>query len=230
MRQVLLAGLLLALLSGCTTTGVGGVFGGVDDSVLNQVPSSEMGDVYAAMDRLDLAREELKLAEMREDRAGMAEKQAGYEQDLADNMVEQREIEADIAKMEAIIAANLGDPVETHKKLNGFKSDKLENETKRFEIEAEVNKVRHRIEDMDARIVEQQKKIDQIRSFKAPDTESVQDAAPAETSGESVQQPAQDAESGDVTMPDYLQVEEDPDAGPAKPDHPEDIQESGLQE
>ncbi|GAB7023964.1 hypothetical protein [Salidesulfovibrio brasiliensis] len=227
MKRFVLAGLLLALLSGCTTTGVGGVFGGVDDSLLNQVPSSEMGSVYSAMDRLDLAREELKLAELREDRAGMAEKLAGYEKDLADNMVDQREIEADIAKMETIIAAELGDSVETAKKLNDLRSDKLENETKRIEIEADVRKEAHRIEDMDARIARQEGEIERLKQFKAADTEPVEDVK----ADEPVQQETLDEPAGEkVNMPAYLKVEDDPDATPDKPDHPEDIEESGLAE
>lgn len=235
MKKIFGAVCLLGLLSGCTTTGV---FGGVDDSLVGQIPSSEMGEVYSAMDRLDLAEEELKLAELRTSRAERQEQLAEHEEELAENRVEHREIEVEIAKLEALEAQNLGDPAKNVKALNDYRADKLKNETERFGLEAEVKKTRHLIEDLDLRIAEQERMIRNVRKFKAAESSSEMDEGgtpePVETDLGN-EMPSDDASgiqsTGDeVDLPDYLQVEEDPDVTPVKPDHPEDINESGLAE
>lgn len=235
MKKILSAVCMLGLLSGCTTTGV---FGGVDDSLMGQIPSSEMGEVYSAMDRLDLAKEELRLAELRTSRAEQQEQLAEHKEDLAENAVEKREIEVEIAKLEALEAQKLGGPAKNLKALNEYRADRLKNENERFELEAEVKKTRHMIEDLDMRIAEQERRVKTVREFKAPESSSESGGTgslePVETDlgSDIVKEEASEVQpSGDeVDLPDYLQVEEDPDATPVKPDHPEDINESGLAE
>lgn len=239
MKRLVMMGCFVMLLAGCNTSGMTTMFGGVDESLLAQVPSSDMGGVYSAMDALEVAREEQKLAAMGQERAKLVRKLADRRYDLAKNQLKQRDIEADIAKVEALMNGNIGQPVDNQNNLASYRQKKLDNESRRYEIEAEVKKAELMLKDYEARIEEQKAAVQRLKNFKAADTVPSAAAAASETPTEDWTEPAKPSKPADTTvqsepeeelsMPDYLRVEEDPDAASVKPDHP-DIKESGLEE
>lgn len=214
-KLLLVACLVLIAMSGCrSVSSVTESIAGTNDSLLTQVPQEKMAHVDEARFQLSVAEEKVKLAGLREDLADEQEKLGGRELTMAKNLREQREIELDLAKAEAIAAANLTDSLESAKQINGYKQELLKNEADRIDIEAKIRKLELTINDLKERIRGQEQHIATMTN----QAESVDPGmAPSDDAGA---QPAEDTfgsaeteeQKEEVTLPEYLKVEEDPDA------------------
>lgn len=210
-KIVLLACLFLIAMSGCrAVSSVANSITGTDDSLLAQVPEDKMAPVDDARFQVTVAEERVKLAQLREDLLDYQEKLSERELDRAKNMREQREIELDLAKAEVIAAAGLSDPVESAKDINGFKQDLLQNEAELIDIDDGIRKEKERITSMQQQVSEQERHIAEMTGQTKVDPGMAPEEA-VEPADDSIDMETEEKE--EVTLPDYLKVEDDPDAG-----------------
>jgi|GEM_PF-1338850 len=220
-KLLLVACVALIALGGCRTmSSLTDKITGTDDSLLTQVPEEDFLRVDEARFQHTVAEEKVTLAQLKADLSELREKLAGLELDLAKNIEEQRAIQVDLTKAEAIRAANLSERYEGAKEINGYKQDLLANEFDRIDIKADIEQAELHIADMEDQIKDQEGRIDDMISQHIP----LDPAPPAPADGsESVPdvtsiEPAKP--KGEVTLPDYLKVEDDPDVAPAPPGAP----------
>lgn len=209
-RVLLVACIALLAMSGCrSVSSVTNSITGTNDSLLAQVPQDQMAAVDDARFQLSVAEEEVKLAELKEELANHEEDLADNELKQAKNVRERREIALDVAKAEAILAADLVDSFEGAKDVNAYKKELLDNESDNIDIKVAIRKNKRTIQNLQEQIKEQERVIagmtDQPVAAEAGIAPAEESAIKAKTVSE---EPAEE-----VTLPDYMQVEEDPDAG-----------------
>ncbi|UCF71838.1 MAG: hypothetical protein JSW35_06405 [Deltaproteobacteria bacterium] len=175
MRRLLVLSLVIAvafsLLVSCETTRsltskVGSITSRVDEDVFAQVPEQERGDVDKAALALMVSEEKVKLAEMKTELANLQKKCAGYEEDVAKRLQKEAALGVDIAKLEAIDKAGLGDKDDNTRKIANLKSKKLESEAQRVKIEAQQATAKRQMRDLTKQIEEQAQKMEVLATGK----------------------------------------------------------------
>jgi len=137
-----------------------------EKTLYSQVPESMRADVkeaefdlQEAKRNLKLAKEKVKIGKLKEDLGELQKDGTDYELDVAEKNVEEKELAVEVAKLEAIDNANLGDKIDNIKKIAKIKSKKLSAEADAIEAKAdytttniEIKKLKKKIEKMEAKI------------------------------------------------------------------------------
>ena len=154
--------LAFSLLTGCETTRklTSSITGTSNtDELLAQVPSSEQKEVHEAAFNLQIAEEKLNLAEMKAELASLQKKYADYQKDIANNYRHATEVKLDLAKLEAIDKANLGEKEDNINKIADLKSKILKIEADNIRVEAKRDTTEQKIGGLNKQIEEQETKI-----------------------------------------------------------------------
>ena len=153
--------LALALLTGCEATRslTSSISGSSDENLLAQVPAEEREEVKEAEFALQVAEEKLKLAEMKTELASLQKKYADYEEDAADEYQKKAVVSVDLAKVQAIDRAGLGEKQANIEDIADLKAKELKIEANRIKIEAKRDTTGEKISDLRKQIEEQETKI-----------------------------------------------------------------------
>jgi len=189
--------LALSLLTGCETTRklTSSISGTSDtDELLTQVPSEEQKEVHEAAFNLQVAEEKMKLAEMKAELASLQKKYADYQEDLANKHQDAAEVKLDLAKLETVDKANLGEKEYNINKIADLKSKILKIEADSIKLEAKRDTTEQKINGLAQQIEEQETKIlnleaagvpepdpgDVVKMDKGPEEEKVSETKTAE--------------------------------------------------
>ncbi|WP_147821017.1 hypothetical protein [Salidesulfovibrio onnuriiensis] len=214
MKKLLLAACIaLVAMGGCrSVSSVTNSITGTNDSLLAQVSEDKLSKVDEARFELSVAEENVKLAELKKQLADYEHKRSVNELKLAKINREHREIEVDLAKAEAIRAADLSDPVEGVKEINGYKQELLGNDSNRIEMEAAISQDKLRIDNLKQQIAEQEQHIAALTHQPVASSQSTSVDPGIAPAGESSAPASKSVKSDkEVSLPDYLKVEDDPD-------------------
>ena len=167
--------LAFSLLTGCETTrkltsSITGAAG--DDELLAQVPAEGREEVRKAEFDLQLAQEKLKLAEMKSELASLQKKRADYAEDMADKYHDQAEVGVELAKLEAIDRAGLGEKEDNINKIADLKGKKLKLEADKIKFEAKRDTTEEKINGLIREIEEQETKIVNLEAAGVPEPEA----------------------------------------------------------
>jgi hypothetical protein len=163
--------LALSLLTGCEATRSLTKSGSSDENLLTQVPAEEREEVKKAEFDLQVAGEKMKLAEMKTELASLQKKYADYEEDAADEYQKKAEVSVDLAKLEAIDRAGLGEKKENIEDIADLKTKELKIEVNRIKIEAKRDTTGEKINDLLKQIDEQETKIINLEAAGVPEPE-----------------------------------------------------------
>lgn len=129
----------------------------VPESMRAEVKEAEF-DLQEAKRNLKLATEKVKIGKLKKELGDLQKKGADFEMKEAEKNVEEKELAVELAKLEAIDNANLGDKIDNIKKIAKLKSKKLGAEADAVEAKAdsettelEVKKLKKKIEKMEAK-------------------------------------------------------------------------------
>jgi len=132
----------------------------VPESMRAEVKEAEF-DLQEAKRNLKVAKEKVKIGKLKKELGSLQKKGADSEMDAAEKNLEEKELAVEVAKLEAIDNANLGDKIDNIKKIAKLKSKKLGAEADAIEAKAdyntttiEVKKLNKKIEKMEAKIKE----------------------------------------------------------------------------
>lgn len=161
MRPLIYAFLVLLLsfflFVGCETTNnmragitskVDSMMSDVDQDLYAQVPEDELMAVKEAEFVLLVSTEKVKLAELKDKLASKQEKYADYGLDLAKKNNKATRAELDIAKLEAIDRAGLGEKQYNIKTIADLKAETLDIESDKVKIEAKMSTTQMDIESL----------------------------------------------------------------------------------
>ena len=167
--------LALSLLTGCEATRslTSSISGSSDENLLAQVPAEEREEVKKAEFDLQVAEEKVKLAEMKTELASLQKKYADYEEDAVDEHRKKAEVSVDLAKLEAIDRAGLGE------KQANIEDIEFKIEVNRIKIDAKRDTTGEKINDLRKQIEEQETKIINLETAGVPEPEKT-DEKPAE--------------------------------------------------
>ena len=165
--------LALSLLTGCEATRsfTSSISGSPDENLLAQVPAEEREEVKKAEFDLQVAEEKMKLAEMKTELASLRKKYADYAEDVADKYRDETEVGVELAKLEAIDRAGLGDVEDNKKKIANLTTKKYKIKGDRTQIEYDRDKVERKINDLLKQIEEQETKIVNLQAAGVPEPE-----------------------------------------------------------
>jgi hypothetical protein len=163
--------LALSLLTGCEATRSLTRSGSSDENLLAQVPAEEREEIKKAELDLQVAEEKLKLAEMKTELASLQKKYADYEEDAADEYQKKAAVSVDLAKLEAIDRAGLGEKKENIEDIADLKSKQLKIEVNRIKIGAKRDTTGEKINDLLKQIEEQETKIINLEAAGVPEPE-----------------------------------------------------------
>jgi chromosome segregation ATPase len=164
--------LALSLLTGCETTRklTSSISGTSDtDELLTQVPSEEQKEVHEAAFNLQVAEEKIKLAEMKAELASLQKKYADYQEDLANKHQDAAEVKLDLAKLETVDKANLGEKEYNINKIADLKSKMLKIEADSIKLEAKRDTTEQKINGLAQQIEEQETKILNLEAAGVPE-------------------------------------------------------------
>ena len=164
--------LALSLLTGCETTRklTSSISGTSDtDELLTQVPSEEQKEVHEAAFNLQVAEEKIKLAEMKAELASLQKKYADYQEDLANKHQDAAEVKLDLAKLETVDKANLGEKEYNINKIADLKSKMLKIEADSIKLEAKRDTTEQKINGLAQQIDEQETKILNLEAAGVPE-------------------------------------------------------------
>jgi len=136
-----------------------------EQTLYSQVPESMRADVkeaefdlQEAKRSLKLAKEKVKVGKLKKELGSLQKDGADYELKAAEKKVEEKELAVEVAKLEAIDNANLGDKIDNIKKIAKVKSKKLNAEADAVEAKSysattalEVKKLKKKIEKMESK-------------------------------------------------------------------------------
>lgn len=166
----MLAGLLLGL-GGCVAPQVLNRPMSPDSTVLEQVPAERQGAVHtaeaaqlAAAEQLNLEVEKVALAKLQKELAGKQERLARYAHERADLAHEAAVVAVDLAKWEAIDAADVGVKEQNIKVLFKLGTRKAKLEESILRVEKDQSTLQLRIEELGARIAAQRGKVDAMQA------------------------------------------------------------------
>ena len=178
--------LALSLLTGCEATRslTSSISGSSDENLLAQVPAEEREEVKKAEFALQVAEEKMKLAEMKTELASLQKKYADYEEDAADEYQKKAGVGVELAKLEAIDRAGLGEKQANIEDIADLKSKELKIEANKIKIEAKRDTTGEKINDLLKQIEEQETKIINLEAAGVPEPEEADvmktDEEPAE--------------------------------------------------
>ena len=178
--------LALSLLTGCEATRslTSSISGSPDENLLAQVPAEEREEVKKAEFDLQVAQEKITLAEMKTELASLQKKYADYDEDAADEYKKKAEVSVDLAKLEAIDRAGLGEKQANIKDIADLKAKELKIEGNRIKIEAKRDTTGEKINDLLKQIEEQETRIINLEAAGVPEPEKTDimktDEKPAE--------------------------------------------------
>ena len=178
--------LALSLLTGCEATRslTSSISGSSDENLLAQVPAEEREEVKKAEFDLQVAGEKMTLAEMKTELASLQKKYADYEEDAADEYQKKAEVAVELAKLEAIDRAGLGEKQANIEDIADLKAKELKIEANRIKIEAKRDTTGEKINDLLKQIEEQETKIINLEAAGVPEPEQADvmktDEEPAE--------------------------------------------------
>jgi chromosome segregation ATPase len=164
--------LALSLLTGCETTRklTSSISGTSDtDELLTQVPSEEQKEVHEAAFNLQVAEEKMKLAEMKAELASLQKKYADYQEDVANKHQDSAEVKLDLAKLETVDKANLGEKEYNINKIADLKSKILKIEADSIKLEAKRDTTEQKINGLAQQIEEQETKILNLEAAGVPE-------------------------------------------------------------
>ena len=173
LRYVSLVFLLaFSLLTGCETTrkftsSISGTSN--TDELLAQVPTEEQKEVHEAAFNLQIAEEKSKLAEMKAELASLQKKYADYQEEMADKYHETAEVKLDLAKLEAVDKANLGEKEDNINNIADLKAKILRIEADNIKIEAKLDTTEQKIKGLTKQIEEQETKIMNLEAAGVPE-------------------------------------------------------------
>ena len=165
--------LALSLLTGCEATRslTSSISGSSDENLLAQVPAEEREEVKKAEFDLQVAGEKLKLAEMETELASLQKKYADYEEDAVGEYQKKTAVGVDLAKLEAIDRARLGEKKENIEDIADLKAKQLKIEANKIKIEAKRDTTGEKINDLLKQIEEQETKIINLEAAGVPEPE-----------------------------------------------------------
>jgi chromosome segregation ATPase len=178
--------LALSLLTGCEATRsfTSSISGSSDENLLAQVPAEEREEVKKAEFDLQVAQEKMSLAEMKTELASLQKKYADYEEDAADEYQKKAEVSVELAKLEAIDRAGLGEKQANIEDIADLKAKQLKIEANKIKIEAKRDTTGEKINDLRKQIEEQETKIMNLEAAGVPEPEKADvmttDEKPAE--------------------------------------------------
>ena len=172
--------LALSLLTGCEATRslTSSISGSPDENLLAQVPAEEREEVKKAEFDLQVAQEKITLAEMKTELASLQKKYADYDEDAANEYKNKAEVSVDLAKLEAIDKAGLGEKQANIKDIADLKAKELKIEGNRIKIEAKRDTTGEKINDLLKQIEEQETRIINLEAAGVPEPEKT-DEEPA---------------------------------------------------
>ena len=173
--------LALSLLTGCEATRslTSSISGSPDENLLAQVPAEEREEVKKAEFDLQVAEEKMKLAEMKTELASLQKKYADYDEDAVKEYRKKAEVGVELAKLEAIDKAGLGEKQANIEDIAALKAKELKIEANRIKIEAKRDTTGEKINDLMKQIEEQETKIINLQAAGVPEPEQT-DEKPAE--------------------------------------------------
>ena len=172
--------LALSLLTGCEATRsiTSSMSGSPDENLLAQVPAEEREEVKKAEFDLQVAEEKMKLAEMKTELASLQKKYADYDEDAVKEYRKKAEVGVEIAQLEAIDRAGLGEKQANIKDIADLKAKELKIEANRIKIEAKRDTTGEKINDLRKQIEEQETRIINLQAAGVPESENT-DEEPA---------------------------------------------------
>ena len=161
---ILLLGVFL--FNGCETTRsiTGSFSSSVDEELYGQVPTEKRAGVEEAEFDLQIAQEELQLAEMQKELTSFQEIHAKYVKEAADEYRKEAEVGVDLAKWEAIDKSGLGNKDKNTDIIADLKAKKFRIKADRVKIEAKRDNVERQIKDLSEQIEEQETKITNLKA------------------------------------------------------------------
>ena len=194
--------LAFSLLTGCETTrkltsSISGTSS--TDELLAQVPTEEQKEVHEAAFNLQMAEEKLELAGMKAELASLQKKYADYQEEVANKYQETAEVKLDLAKLEAVDKANLGEKEDNINNIADLKAKILKIEADNIRIEAKRDTTEQKIRGLTKQIEEQETKIVNLEAAGVPEPVSSEMGKKDEASDE--QKPGETKTEGPQTQP-----------------------------
>lgn len=144
---------------------LGGLFGSpVDAELVGRVPQAKREGISKAEYVLACAKQDQELAEVKEELADRQDDLANLNAKLAKCQTRAAEIALDIAKMEAIMASNLGKAEENRKVLDGLKNDRAENDLECRELKSKTGPAALMVRDWTNRVAAKEKAVAEFKS------------------------------------------------------------------
>lgn len=161
---------------------LGGIFGsGVDPELVAQVPADKRGEINRADFALACANQDLDLAKLKEELADRQDDLASLGAKLAKAQVKGAETALNIAKMQAVIAQNLGQREETTTVLNDLLAARTKNEADIVQIKAKQDQTQLFIRDLTGRVAAKEKTVAEFKARRSGAAATATDAAKPET-------------------------------------------------
>lgn len=158
-------GFLTASASPAQALSLGGLFGSpVDAELAAQVPQDKRAAINKADYELACARQDVELAELKEELADRQDDLANLNTKLAKAQARAAEISLDIAKMEAIMANKLGKVEDNRKVLEELSTDRAKNETDQGELKAKIYQATLFVRDWTQRVAQKEKVVADFKS------------------------------------------------------------------
>lgn len=145
------------------TSKVTSIISGVDQNLFAQVPEDKREGVHKAEFDLKVSEEKMKLAELKKELAINQKEYADYEQDLTKKHRKDAAVALDMAKLEAIDKAGLGNEKDNIKAIADLEAKKLNVEADSVKIKAKLEIIELRISDLTKRIEEQKARIEGMK-------------------------------------------------------------------
>jgi len=156
---------ILAVPAGAQALSLGGLFGSpVDAELAAQVPQDKRGAINKADYALACANMDVELAKLKEELADKQDDLANLTTKLAKSQARGAELALDIAKMEAIIASNLGNAEDTRKVLNDLKTDRTKNEAETIQYKSKVDQGTLFVRDWTQRVAAKEKTVAEFKT------------------------------------------------------------------
>ncbi|MDR3641738.1 MAG: hypothetical protein P4L39_10495 [Humidesulfovibrio sp.] len=222
----LLASLLLSA-PDAQAFNLGGLFGSpVDAKLAAQVPQDKRAAINAADYELACANQDVELAKLKEELADKQDDLAGLNTKLAKSQARAAEITLDIAKMEAIIANNLGLAKDNNKILAGLQSDRAKNENERNGYKTKIGQAILFVRDWTQRVAAKEKTVAEFKSRRSGGADVGAAAQPAvqpavQPAAQPATQPAGTVKPAPADEPAVI-ISREPGSAPEQPaDTPE---------
>ncbi|MBI5519214.1 MAG: hypothetical protein HY916_04055 [Desulfovibrio sp.] len=190
---------------------LGGLFGSpVDAELVAQVPQDKRGSINKADFELACANQDVELAQLKEELADRQDDLANLYTKLAKAQARGAEINLDIAKMEAIMANNLGKAGDNKKILKDLQTDRAKNATDVGELKTKIGPATLMVRDWTQRVAQKEKTVAEFKARRTPDAVKAAPSAPAA--------PAKADDPVEIINPEPGSKAAPPAAGPATPE------------